>query len=219
MPSYRPGSITAPRRLLGAVPRSITKPRLLGAVLLLILMSTPPLVSACAIDNNASLYVDGVRANFTTIAPTSTKTWAPFSVDKTFATNTTIVIREDQTDLARSLQPSMLHHAYRWTFGDGVAAVGSAGSHRYRTAGTYRLAVAGFDATTHRWVTFDSALVHVAAPGRLLQANLGYGTVGVVDVVVGVLSPLVDAALVALIVVVVVMALRPMRLRALPAGR
>lgn len=188
-------------------------------MLLLAFVLTPTITSACAIDNIASLSVDGVRANFTTIAPASTKTWAPFTVDKAFATDTTMVVSEDQAELARSLQPSMLHHAYRWTFGDGSAALGTVGSHRYSKPGTYRLDVLGFDARGRQWARFDSALVHVAAPSQLLQANLGYQTLGVVDMIVNGLSWVVNVALVALIAVIVFAAVKPARSRALTTGR
>lgn len=196
-----------------------TPRRLLGVALLLMFALTPSIASACAIDNVASLSVDGVRANVTTNAPVNAKTWAPFTVGKAFAVDTTMVANEDQGELARSLQPSMLHHAYRWTFGDGSTVVGPVGSHRYSKPGDYRLDVFGFDARAKQWARFDSALVHVVAPGQLLQANLGYQTLGVIDVIVNGLSWVVNVALVALIAVVVVAAVKPAPSRTMSTGR
>ncbi len=173
------------------------------AALALAVALGPGVATACTIDNTASLFVDGVQATLNTAAPVNTVLWAPFTIAKALASGATVPFSELRSDLKRSLPTATLNAPYRWSFGDGATALGHAVSHRFTHPGLYQLNVAGFSPGTHSWYIFDRALVRVVPPDQLLQANLGYYTLRVLDVVMSSLVWLLDAALVALVLYVV----------------
>ena len=177
--------------------------RMLGA-LVAAFMLWPGRALGCTIDNRASLFANGVQATLTTAAPAATALWAPFTIDKAFASGTPVLFNELRSDLLRSLSPAIVDAPYRWVFGDHASAQGHSVSHRFNRPGLYQLVVYGFDARTRQWIPFDKALVHIVPPGQVLQANLGYYALRALDVVMSGLMWLIDAALVALVLYVIV---------------
>ncbi len=154
---------------------------------------------ACAIDNTASLSIDGAYAVRNAAAP-RTGLWAPFVFEQAFAANAVLSVDEQRADLARTLPPAMLAAPYRWDFGDGATALGHAAAHRYARPGLYRLVVYGLAGQGHdrRWTTFDSVLVHVVPPAQAPGDNLGYILLHALATVSGATWP-IDAALVVIV--------------------
>lgn len=185
-------------------------PRALG-ILVLALALAPRVATACAIDNKASLFTDGVQATLTTAAPTATGLWAPFTVEKAFASGVSLRFSELHSDLARTLPAAALAAPYRWAFGDGATALGHVVAHRYTRPGLYRLMVYGLSAATRSWFPFDRVLLRVVAPGQVLQANLGYYALRALDVIMSSLMWLIDAALILLVLFAVLHRLRSRR--------
>lgn len=174
------------------------------AVTLLALGLAPGVAVACAIDNTASLSANGVRATLNTVAtPTNGAPYAPFTFGKAFASGAPVRIAEATGELARTLPPATIAAPFRWTFGDGAAALGRTATHRYARPGLYRLDVDGLDTRTKRWFTFDRALLRVVPPGQALQDNLGYYALRALDVAMSSLLWIFDAALVLLVLFVV----------------
>src|SRR5581483_2917911 len=103
----------------------------------------PGVAAACIIDNTASLYVNGVRA-VPTAAPASTTNpaqWAPFTVEKAFASGAPVQVSEARPDLQRSLSAATLAAPFRWVLGDGAVVMGHSIAHRFAKPGTYHLMV------------------------------------------------------------------------------
>ncbi len=175
---------------------------------LLALAAPEGTAKACAIDNTASLSIDGAYAVRNAIAP-RTGLWAPFVFEQAFATSAVLSVDEQHADLARTLPPAMLAAPYRWDFGDGATTLGHAAMHRYARPGLYRLVVSGLvgqgQKRNRRWSAFDSALIRVVPPSRVLGANLGYALLRVLATVSGATLP-IDAVLV---ITVVSLLLRP----------
>jgi hypothetical protein len=150
--------------------------RIVGALVLALIL-LPGVARACALDNRASLFANGIQATFTTGAATSTGLWAPFTIAPALARGVPVRFTELRADLARSLPPSTLNAPYRWAFGDGTTALGHAVSHRYARPGLYQLVVYGFydGATkeTRGWFLFDSALLRIVPRGQARQAGPG----------------------------------------------
>jgi hypothetical protein len=169
------------------------------AFLVVALVLTPSVALACAIDNVASVYANGARATLTTTAATPGALWAPFTFGQAVAAAAPVKLDESRADLLRSLDSATVAAPYRWTFGDGSAALGHVVSHRYARPGLYLIGVEGFDGQTRRWFPFDKALLHVVPPGQVVQANLGYDGLRVLDVVMSGLGWVVDAALILLL--------------------
>lgn len=168
---------------------------------------SPGIASACVIDNTASLYADGVRATPSTSAP-SNGFWAPFTVDKAFASRAILHLTEARSDLERSLTASELSAPYRWLFGDNTTSLGHAVSHRYRRPGSYRITIYAFSQRTHRWFPFDNVAVRIVPPDQMFQANLGYYTLRAVDIVVSGLFWIIDALAALLLGYIVFLAIR-----------
>lgn len=168
--------------------------RVLGALFLACLLQ-PGTVAACTLDNTASLSANGVRAGLATDTPVSGATWAPFTVDKAFATGSLVRLDEARADLARSLSPATLARPFRWSFGDGSALVRMTATHRYMHPGTFRLQVFAYSPLRRRWLQFDAVRIHIVPPGQLTQANLGYYALRALDLVVSSSMDLITAAL------------------------
>jgi hypothetical protein len=129
------------------------------------------------IDNTASLWANGVRASLTLAAASDLAHWAPFTIARAFATNAPIRLSESSADLGRSLPAATVLAPYRWTFGDGAAAVGHVVTHRYARPGIYKVTVYGLYSRTQgapSWIPFDSARLQIALPGQLARANAAY---------------------------------------------
>lgn len=173
-------------------------------IALVVLALMPGVASACQIDNKASLFVGGVQAILNTAAPTNTALWAPFTIEKAFASGAAVSMHELRSDLAKTLSPGTLAAPYRWAFGDGGAALGHVVSHRYDHPGQYRLVVSGYNAATRSWFAFDQAVLRIVPPGQVLQANLGYYALRALDVAVSSLMWGIDALLILLVLYVVV---------------
>lgn len=184
--------------------------RLLGIIRLVLvaLILAPGVAAACEIDNKASLFVGGVQATTTTSSPSptspaTTRLWAPFSIDKAFASGATVSMNELRSDLARTLTASELAAPYRWVFGDGAVAFGHTVRHDYARPGLYRLTIYGFDAATRSWFSFDRALVHIVPPGQVLQANLGYYALQALSFAMSGLMWGIDALLILMVLYIV----------------
>jgi hypothetical protein len=145
-----------------------------------------------------------VQATLSTAAATSLRLWAPFTIDKAFASGSVVRFAEAQADLARSLPATTRAAPYRWSFGDGATVVGHTAAHSYTRPGNYRLTVEGLDVGARRWYQFDAALVRIVPPDQVWRANLGYTALHLLDTVVAVLMGLLTAALGALAVFLVV---------------
>jgi len=172
-----------------------------AALLLLLGLALAPLPAmACAIDNVASVYANGARATLTTTAASPGALWAPFTFGQAVAAATPVKLDESRADLLRSLDSATVAAPYRWTFGDGTdAALGHVVTHRYARPGLYLIGVEGFDGQTRRWFPFDKALLRVVPSGQVIQSNLGYYGLRVLDVVMSGLGWVVDAALILLL--------------------
>jgi hypothetical protein len=72
------------------------------------------------------------------------------------------------------MAPRILTQPFRWAFGDGATALGHVVTHRYAHPGTYLLMVYGFYSPRRQWFPFDQALVRIVPPDQVVQANLGY---------------------------------------------
>ncbi len=160
----------------------------------------PASVSACAIDNVASLLANDVPAMLTTATPHGATVWAPFTVAQALATGAPVRLAEASADLARTLPPATQAAPFRWAFGDGATALGHAVAHRYTRPGLYHLLVSGYDRGARRWFIFDSALLRVVPADQILRANLGYNALRAVIALSGLTWP-VDAALVLAVLV------------------
>ena len=132
----------------------------------LLLALAPHPAAACAIDNTASVYANGARAALTTTAAVPGALWAPFTFGQAVAAATPVRLDESRADLLRSPDSATVAAPYRWTFGDGTAALGHVVSHRYTRPGLYLIGIEGFDGQTRRWFTFDKALLRVVPPAR-----------------------------------------------------
>lgn len=184
--------------------RAATACRVLCAFVLAFSLWPAGVALSCTIDNRASLFANGVQATLTTAAPGSAGLWAPFTVEKAFASGSPVLFNELRSDLLRSLSPAIVAAPYRWVFGDHASTEGHAVSHRFSRPGLYQLVVYGYDAHTGQWIPFDKALVHIVAPGQVLQANLGYYALRALDVVMSGLLWLIDAALILLVLYVLI---------------
>lgn len=173
-------------------------------LLLLGIILTPRPVVACAIDNVASVYANGAHATLTTAVAAPGALWAPFTFGQAIATATPVTLAESRADLLRSLDSATVAAPYRWTFGDGTAVLGHVVTHRYAHPGLYLVGVAGFDGQTRRWFTFDKALLRVVPPGQVIQSNLGYYGLRVLDIAMSALVWIVDGGLVILILGVII---------------
>ncbi|GAC1397696.1 MAG: hypothetical protein NVSMB65_16500 [Chloroflexota bacterium] len=157
--------------------------RTVAATLVLVMLG-PGVASACALDNTASFWVDGVRASLNLTPPTDLARWSPFTVDRAFASDTALHLSENRADLARTLSPATLAAPYRWALGDGVTVFGHTITHRYARPGYYRVVVSGDGGTSRGWITFDTVLVHIVTPQEALTANLGYYALRALDIAV-----------------------------------
>ncbi len=173
--------------------------RVLAALLLALALAPAP-VSACAIDNVASLLANDVPAMLTTAAPHGTTVWAPFTVAQALATGAPVRLAEASADLARTLPPATRAAPFRWAFGDGATTLGHTVAHRYARPGLYHLLVSGYDRSARRWFIFDSALLRIVPADQILRANLGYDALRTVITLSGLTLP-VDAALVLVVLV------------------
>ncbi len=169
------------------------------ALVVVALVLTPSVALACVIDNTASVYANGAQATLTTTAASPGALWAPFTFGQAIATAAPVRLDESRVDLLRSLASATVAAPYRWTFGDGTAALGHAVTHLYARPGLYLIGVEGFDGQTRRWFTFDKALLRVVPPGQMLQSNLGYYGLRALDIGMSSLGWVVDAALILLI--------------------
>ncbi len=182
--------------------------------LLMLLPADAGVVRACAIDNTASLFANGVQATLTTTAPASVASvsqWAHFTINTAFGRGDVVQFSEARSDLARTLSPAALAAPYRWEFGDGTATLGHTVSHRYSRPGTYRLTVYDLAAPNGRWSQFDDALVRIVPPGQLFSANLGYTALNALGTATSILMALVTGALGVFVVFVAVSAQRRSR--------
>jgi len=185
--------------------RHLSLPRLLACIFILyglpVLVAPADAARACAIDNTASLSIDGAYAVRNAAAP-RTGLWAPFVFEQAFAANAVLSVDEQHADLARTLPPVMLAAPYRWDFGDGAVTLGRAAMHRYAHPGLYRLVVSGLAGEgrnrNRRWNAFDSALIRVIPSAQVLGANLGYALLHALATVSGATWP-IDAALVVIV--------------------
>lgn len=160
----------------------------------------PRAATACALDNRASLYTDGVPALLTASGPHGSGPWAPFTIAQAIGAAAPVRFMEAQADLARTLPPIMRRAPYRWAFGDGTIAVGYSVMHHYAQPGWYIVTVFGFDRVARGWVAFDQAVAHVVPPDQVLWANLGYQALRGVIALSGVTWPL-DGVLIAAVLV------------------
>jgi len=177
----------------------------------LLLALAPRPAAACTIDNTASAYANGTRATPTTTGASPGALWAPFTFGQAVAAAAPVRLDESRADLLRSLASVTVAAPYRWTFGDGTAALGHVVTHRYARPGLYLIGVEGFDGQTRRWFPFDKALLRVVPPGQVIQSNLGYYALRGLDIIMAAAGWGVDAALVLLVLVAVIVRQRSSR--------
>jgi hypothetical protein len=123
--------------------------------------AVPAVTQACTIDGQPSAVADGHRAvpapgNLTAA---SVRTWAPFAFPGAYHVHTVIRLREERAQLRAVLPPEAFTRPWLWQFGDGTRAVGWTVRHRYSRPGSYRIVVAAYFPTWHRYVAVDAVRI------------------------------------------------------------
>lgn len=120
---------------------------------------------ACSVDGVPSLSVDGrlVAVNPSGASMTSTDFWTPFVAAGRYHTNLLLVLKEDRARVAAALPPVAFKFPWRWHFGDGTTARGTAVRHLYRRPGPYVVSVEAYFVvgTQKQWFTFDKATLRI----------------------------------------------------------
>lgn len=120
---------------------------------------------ACSIDGVPSLLVNNrfVAVNTARAGNASFDTWAPFVARGVYPARQLLRLQEDHARIAQALPPEAFRYSWRWRFGDGTSARGSAVSHAYRRPGTYIISVDAYlVAGAHKlWFTFDKATLTI----------------------------------------------------------
>jgi hypothetical protein len=152
--------------------RCIAAPLLLLTVALFLCATGPAF--ACNLDGVASLSENGHVVSLTATTPTKAtlSSWALFTLVAA-APKTPLVFQEDLNELGNSLPASALKQPFRWQFGDGSVTVGRVVTHRYAHTGWYKINVS-YALRPNHWISFDSARIHIVAPGALLTTNFTY---------------------------------------------
>jgi hypothetical protein len=117
---------------------------------------------ACSVDGVPSLSVDG-RLVAVNKSNASSDSWTPFVAPGRYPANHALALREDHARVAAALPPVAFKFPWRWHFGDGATARGTAVSHSYRHPGVYIVSVEAYFVvgTQKQWFTFDKATLHV----------------------------------------------------------
>ena len=123
--------------------------------------AAPAVTRACTIDGQPTAVADGHRAVLATDNPTvpTARTWAPFTFPGAYRVHTVIRLSEERAQLRAVLPPEAFTRPWSWQFGDGALAVGWAVRHRYGRPAGYRIVVAAYFPTWHRYVAVDAVRI------------------------------------------------------------
>ena len=146
-------------------------PALVVAVVTLIaaLGWAPRVVVACTLDNKPSLEVNGIHAMRNPVAPTGVGVWAPFVINRPFASGVAVRVTELRANLVRTLSSATLATPFRWNLGDGTVVLGHTITHRYAHPGLYQVVVYALDTRARVWFPFDRVLLHIVRSDSLPQ--------------------------------------------------
>lgn len=139
--------------------------RLIGAGALGATVLSVSMAWACGMDGVPSLSVNGhLVARNTVYATTATfDTWTPFIAHGVYPARRPLLFSENRANIAQSLPPVAMKVPWRWHFGDGATARGTAVRHMYRHGGAYIVSVDAYFGTGKyaQWYTFDKITLHV----------------------------------------------------------
>ncbi|HWE63987.1 MAG TPA: PKD domain-containing protein [Chloroflexota bacterium] len=157
------------------MPRLLPRRLLLLFPLLALSLALAAPARACSLDGVPSISVNGHLAGITggTATQATLAYWAPFTLPAA-APGDTLRLREDLSNVRRSLPAQALAAPFRWRFGDGTGAQGDAVVHRYTRRGWYQITVSYLQPALHRWIVFDRAQLQIVAAGDLWRTNLRY---------------------------------------------
>ncbi len=118
---------------------------------------------ACARDGVPSVSANGKLAVLNKVSQrVVVTTWSPFIFAQTVTHGQTVVLAENNREVARALPHAVFSHPWRWDFGDhSRVAYGTRVKHVYRHAGTYRIAVMAYYTLYSAWQPFDYVTIHV----------------------------------------------------------
>lgn len=133
-----------------------------GVGLVLALTLAEP-AAACSLDGVPSLSANGTLVQPMTSKPSRAEQaqWAPFAVPGALSAGREIRFSESVSELKRSLPPLAFAYPWRWQFGDGSTATGTAVTHAYHRPGLYRVTVWADYRAEHFWYEFDAAMIRI----------------------------------------------------------
>ena len=89
-------------------------------------------------------------------------TWSPFVFAQPVPSGRSVLLAENNREVARALPPDVFKHPWRWDFGDrSRATYGTRVRHTYRRAGVYRIAVLAYYPLYGAWQPFDYVTIRV----------------------------------------------------------
>ena len=134
-----------------------------GLVLTAALALAPLSALACARDGVPSVSVNGQLAVLNKVSQRVViTTWSPFIFKQTVKRGATVLLAENNREVARALPHSVFAHPWRWDFGDhSRVAYGTRVKHVYHHAGSYRIEVMAYYALYGAWQPFDFVTIHV----------------------------------------------------------
>lgn len=132
-----------------------------GTLAAVVLLGTG-VVRACSVDGVPSLSVNG-RLVAVNTSNASNDSWTPFVAPGRYAANHALALREDRVRVAAALPPVAFKFPWRWHFGDGATARGTAVNHVYRHPGAYIVSVEAYFVVgvQKQWFTFDKVTLHI----------------------------------------------------------
>ncbi len=119
-------------------------------------------VSACMLDQQPSMSVNGRLACVTTQAPRTQAepaVWTYFLFPGRYAVNQPIELRENKAEVAHTLSTEAMRQPVIWSFGDGQGSSGWTVHHTYAHAERWHIQIAVWDPYSGRWDLFDQATV------------------------------------------------------------
>lgn len=125
---------------------------------------SPMSARACALDQRPSMFANGRLPRINKVAPTTAAqlaTWTYFVFEGSYPARRTIVFKENQRDVARTLSAEAMRQPWGWQFGDGQVAYGRTVRHAYAHAGRWPIKVYVWDPESRRWDLFDQATITV----------------------------------------------------------
>jgi len=139
------------------VPRSMLSAAAAIALVVVMQGAMVSRVTACTVDGKPSAYADGAGAVRVNTAPT-TQTyawWASFAFPTPFGVGKPVTFYENDAQIRPILPLADLSRPWRWSFGDGSAAIGDRVTHHYAHFGRYKMQVEAYFAH-NGWLAFDT---------------------------------------------------------------